>query len=324
MNIRKLKQGDEKQILKLDRLVETHPWNRRNIKNWFWKYKGNNPFGKAIIWVAEEKKEIVATFSIIPLNYKINGETVKGSCSIAMIVHPSYQNKGLIKFVADKLFEDAKLNKIKFIYGYPNENAYQIHKNFFSYEDISLQKMFYKKIKKKNNFTSNIDSFDFIEINKFPKNINEFLSQAGKQYKVYLQRNLKFLNWRYFERPDYKYKVFVVKNNKKLLGYFVLKIYREDKIIRGHIIDCFYDKRSNIFGEIVNFCEKYFIKKKCNEMTMWLQGDDKANKILKRMHFSILSKRPMICKFLDFDKSKKKYLNNKYWYFTMGDTLEIY
>ena len=79
--------------------------------------------------MAEEKKEIVATFSIIPLNYKINGETVKGSCSIAMIVHPSYQNKGLIKFVADKLFEDAKLNKIKFIYGYPNENAYQIHKN---------------------------------------------------------------------------------------------------------------------------------------------------------------------------------------------------
>ena len=323
MNIRKFKQGDEKQILKLDRLVETHPWNRRNINNWYWKYKGNNPFGKAMVWVAEEKKKIVATFSIIPLNYKINGETVKGSCSIAMIVHPSYQNKGLIKFVADKLFEDAKSNKIKFIYGYPNENAYQIHKKFFLYEDISLQKMFYKKIKK-SILGSNISNFDFIEIKKFPKNINEFLSKAGKQHKVYLQRNLKFLNWRYFERPDYKYKVFIVKKNKKILGYFVLKIYREDKIIRGHIIDCFYDKKSNVFGKIVNFCEKYFLKKKCNEMTMWLQGDDRANKILKRMHFTILSKRPMICKFLDVDKSKKKYLNSKYWFFTMGDTLEIY
>ena len=48
-----------------------------------------------------------------------------------MIVHPNYQNKGLIKFVADKLFNDAKLNNIKFIYGYPNQNAYQIHKVFF-------------------------------------------------------------------------------------------------------------------------------------------------------------------------------------------------
>lgn len=323
MNIRKFKLGDEKQILKLDRLVETHPWNRRNINNWYWKYKGNNPFGRAMVWVAEEKKKIVATFSIIPLNYKINGEIIKGSCSIAMIVHPSYQNKGLIKFVADKLFEDAKLNKIKFIYGYPNENAYQIHKKFFLYEDISLQKMFYKKIKK-SILASNISNFDFIEIKKFPKNINAFLSKAGKQHKVYLQRNLKFLNWRYFERPDYKYKVFVVKKNKKILGYFVLKIYREDKIIRGHIIDCFYDKNSNVFGKIVNFCENYFLKKKCNEISMWLQGDDKANKILKRMHFTILSKRPMICKFLDVDKSKKKYLNNKYWFFTMGDTLEIY
>ena len=61
-----------------------------------------------------------------------------------MIVHPNYQNKGLIKFVADKLFNDAKLNNIKFIYGYPNQNAYQIHK-VFSHTDISKQKLYYKK-----------------------------------------------------------------------------------------------------------------------------------------------------------------------------------
>ena len=59
-------------------------------------------------------------------------------------------------------------------------------------------------------------------------------------------------------------------------------------------------------------------------MTMWLQGDDKANKKLKKLRFSIAGQRPMICKFLDVNKNKKKYLNEKYWFFTMGDTLEIY
>ena len=77
----------------------------RNLKNWEWKYKGKNTFGKSIVFVATNNQKILATFSIIPLKYKIMGRIVNGSCSIAMIVHPKYQNKGLIKFVADKLFE---------------------------------------------------------------------------------------------------------------------------------------------------------------------------------------------------------------------------
>ena len=46
-----------KEEFKLDSLLETHPWNRRNKKNWFWKYKGSNPFGKSIVVVAENKKK---------------------------------------------------------------------------------------------------------------------------------------------------------------------------------------------------------------------------------------------------------------------------
>ena len=32
MIIREYKLGDEKGILKLDRILEEHPWNRRNLK----------------------------------------------------------------------------------------------------------------------------------------------------------------------------------------------------------------------------------------------------------------------------------------------------
>mgnify|MGYP007000383573 len=58
MNIRKYKKKDEIQILKLDRLVEEHPWNRRNLKNWFWKYKGRKPGGKTNIFVCEYKNKV--------------------------------------------------------------------------------------------------------------------------------------------------------------------------------------------------------------------------------------------------------------------------
>ena len=206
MKIRKYKKGDEKGILKLDRLVEEHPWNRRNLENWHWKYKGSNPFGKALVWVAENNNKIVATFSIIPLNYYINKKTILGACSIAMIVHPNYQNKGLIKFVADKLFNDAKLNNIKFIYGYPNQNAYQIHKVFFSYKDISKQKLYHINLNK-NLKISLEDKIITNEVKRFVKKDNFFLKKLSNQRKICLKRTVDFLNWRYLDRPDSEYKV---------------------------------------------------------------------------------------------------------------------
>ena len=54
--IRKYKSGDEKQILKLDRLVEEHPWNRRNIQNWYWKFKKSPNNLKPIVYVCVLKK----------------------------------------------------------------------------------------------------------------------------------------------------------------------------------------------------------------------------------------------------------------------------
>jgi GNAT superfamily N-acetyltransferase len=108
MKIRLYKKNDEKGLLKLDSLLETHPWNRRDKKNWHWKYKGSNPFGKSIIVVAEDKKKIIATFSIIPIEYRLNKKLIKGSHSIAMLVHPDWQKKGVIKLVVDKAISVAK------------------------------------------------------------------------------------------------------------------------------------------------------------------------------------------------------------------------
>ena len=59
-----------------------------------------------------------------------------------MLVHPSWQKKGVIKRVVDKAIYFAKKKKIKFIYGYPNENAYEIHKLIFDYKDVSDQYFF--------------------------------------------------------------------------------------------------------------------------------------------------------------------------------------
>lgn len=323
MKIRRYKKKDEIQILKLDRLVETHPWNRRDIKNWFWKYKGPNPAGKSLIWVAEEEKKLVATFSIIPMNYLIKNKDIKGSHSIAMIVHPKWQNKGLIKFVADKLFLEAKERNIKFIYGYPNANAYEIHKSFFKYRDISQQKLFYKKLKKIHYL--NESKFKEKKILRFDNEIDKLWKKIKYQQDVCVVRSKKFLNWRYAKRPDIKYFLFKYYYNNKIVAYSVLKKYKEKKINRGHIIDIFYDKKiNNIFDFVIKNNCNFLFKNNCQEVELWLQGDAFAKNRLNKLEFYVKSTRPLICKKLSMEEKIFKNLNKNKWYFTMGDTLEIY
>jgi hypothetical protein len=323
MHIRKYKKKDEIQILKLDRLVEVHPWNRRNLKNWFWKYKSLNPAGRSLVWVAENKKKIFATFSLIPIDYFINQSIIKGSCSIAMIVHPRWQNKGLIKFVADKLFSDANINLVRFVYGYPNSNAYNIHKSFFGYEDVYNQKLFFKKLNK----IIKINETNFYEkkISKFDNEIDELWDRIKNQYKACVARSKNFLNWRYTLRPDSSYILFKYYYKKLIVGYSILKKYQENKKIKGHIVDIFYDRKiKNLFELMINKNCNYLFNDGCREIELWLQGDYLGIKKLKKNKFIVKSERPFIMKKLSINKNFSKYLNKKDWYFTMGDTLEIY
>ena len=172
------------------------------------------------------------------MNYLIKNKIIKGSHSIAMIVHPQWQNKGLIKFVADKLFQHAIERKIKFIYGYPNTNAYQIHKSIFGYKDINQQKLFHKKLKKINHFDEN--RIKEKKILHFDSEIDKLWKSIKNQYNVCVERSKQFLNWRYTNRPDVKYFLFKYYQDNKIVGYSVLKKYKEKKITQEAILSMFF------------------------------------------------------------------------------------
>ena len=257
------------------------------------------------------------------MNYLIKNKIIKGSHSIAMIVHPQWQNKGLIKFVADKLFQHAIERKIKFIYGYPNTNAYQIHKSIFGYKDINQQKLFHKKLKKINHFDEN--RIKEKKILHFDSEIDKLWKSIKNQYNVCVERSKQFLNWRYTNRPDVKYFLFKYYQDNKIVGYSVLKKYKEKKITRGHIIDVFHNKKiPKLFDFIIKSNCNFLYKNNCQEIELWLQGDTIAVNKLIKLNFYVKSTRPLIGKKLLMEEKLFKNLNKNKWYFTMGDTLEIY
>ena len=68
----------------------------------------------------------------------------------------------------------------------------------------------------------------------------------------------------------------------------------------------------------------FLYKNNCQEIELWLQGDTIAVNKLIKLNFYVKSTRPLIGKKLLMEEKLFKNLNKNKWYFTMGDTLEIY
>ena len=112
------------------------------------------------------------------------------------------------------------------------------------------------------------------------------------------------------------------------------KLYKEENISRGHFIDIF---TGNGYSDCARFLVanslKFFDSAGVDEVTLWMQGSPFFQDIIGEFDFHhdglsgggwAGSTRSMICRFNIDPEKFRPYLNEKDWYFTMGDTLEIY
>lgn len=327
MNIRPYKSGDEKQILEMDWLLFPDPWNKRNLDNWHWKYAGNNPAGRSIIYLMEHEGRIIAHFAVVPYRLRVFGKDILGSHSIGSMVLPEYQGKGLIKFVADRLFKEAVEKKIFFSYGFPNVLAYELHKKFFNYHDVAQIYTMERQssLPQQGKDSPSPGSLDFKPIARFDNLSDRLWEKARDSHKISVIRDSAFLNWRYLERPDQKYQAFGAYEGGSLVGYAVLKLYRDDRILKGHIVDILsLPKREDIALFLVEQAVDFFSRNKTDIESAWVTGSELYNRILGQKGFKPVRPRPLICR-LNIDEAwQKKVLDGENWYFTMGDTTEIF
>ncbi len=327
MKIRPYNSGDEHQIMEMDWLLFPDPWNKRDLENWYWRYRGNNPAGKAIIYVMENDGRLIVHFAAIPYRLRVFGEDVLGSHSIGSMVLPEYQGKGLIKFVADKLFEEAIDRRVTFSYGFPNDLAYDLHKKLMGYNDIIQVYTMEKEtdlsgiLKEQRGSTQ----LKFLSIDQFDQSVDALWDQVKDDYKIWVIRNAVFLNWRYIQRPDQKYHAFGAYEGDVLVGYVILKLYKDGEILKGHIIDILVlTGRKDMAEFLIDESEKYFVANKTNIASSWVVGSDFFKEIFLSRGFKPVSPRPLICRF-NFGKEKhQNVLDGKNWFFAMGDTTEIY
>jgi hypothetical protein len=206
-----------------------------------WEYL-QNPDGKAVIFTATSNENVqqdpymdstrvVAQYIVLPRQYSIHGEVVRGSLSVNSLTHPHFRRHGLFSKLALDTFNRCRDQNILFTIGFPNSVSSPLidRQNLFAtFGSLPLMllplnpvRSFIRYIRNRNDKTG-----DEIEIkipfdNSFPtisrfdfENDREPYSKLLKAFNASgrntTHRSFEYLRWRYCLIPRRSYTI--VKN----------------------------------------------------------------------------------------------------------------
>jgi hypothetical protein len=210
-------------------LSETH-YPGREVSNPVyldWEYF-RNPFGDAIITVAEDGGKPVSQYIVLPREYVINGNKVKGSLSVNTLTHQDYRGKNLLAKLALDTFNACRKSGIEFTIGFPNAVSFPVirRKKIFStggflpllVKPIKPLKALLKLIRSEKKRSGLEIDFHFqLDEGQLAGGISLFDPEVdAAKYSVFLEqfntRNVNttnrsdvFLDWRYKKIPGRKY-----------------------------------------------------------------------------------------------------------------------
>jgi predicted N-acetyltransferase YhbS len=344
---RKYKEGDEKQIVSLLKLVfKLQRFD--DLTYWEWMYK-NNPIGLSKIWVAENDGEIVGHYALIPIRIKGTNSIHLGTLTINLAIHPDYQHHGIFPLLAEKAHKELCQEGILFSYCYPNNNSYPIFINKLLWIKIDTLPMLFRPlnlkllIKRKinNKYLSELiypfgmlftkksfrdqkyHSKEKINIKKatsFDERLDSFFKEASKEYKHIIVRDQQFLTWRYLNNPNYNYTIYLAEKNGKVLGFIVLKTIPVNNSNSGMIVDLLtLPHHECITFALVSKAINFFEKENADVITCFVQSKYYYDLLRKLGFIPIPFLKPKIC--IKNNTQKKTILPNVNWFITNGDAL---
>jgi len=352
--IRKFESGDEKQIIRLfEEVYGKHMGKTESIKHWNWEYK-LNPNKRIEIFLAFHNDKIIGQYAVIPVKMKIGNKDYITSLSLDTMTHKDYIGKSIFPTLAKKLYIDIGKNGIPITYGFPNTLSYHTFMNKLDWFEISDVPIYIRPL----NFASLVDHYlkikflskilgifiDFFfnftlkkkkieknlkikKINEFGKEFDDLWKLTKKEMPICIVRDSKYLNWRYFEKPEEKYDVFAIRKDAKLKGYIILKIEERYDLKIGLILDILTNcSNMNYQDYLINYAISYFNKRKVDIISIIMNPNFRYYKSLKKQKFLKLLRRflPEAIYFgarLNNSKFYIQFIKNPInWYITWGDT----
>lgn len=316
---RRFKEEDLPNLLELLKTA----YNRWHSKEyWTWKYE-QNPHGSPLIWVAEDKGKIVGCYILNPVKIRLGQAVVLGAQSVDAAVDPSCRGGGIFKKLAINTITYAPEEGVIVTFAFPTEYAFKgqvrmgykpmfilpkMYKIFnighlldelgnrFSSTKISRILKLYEKLGKHSVGVSPEKQLSIKRIDNFDLRFEEFWRKVSeKNTNILIERDIAYLNWRYFKHPEKSYVVLACEEKKEVVGYAVLSVDtnvstqrdKPGKLSIGNIIDFLVlPERLDAGFQLISHSLDYFECENVDIAGCWMFKRHPYYGLLKKFGFS--------------------------------------
>ena len=102
-------------------------------------------------------------------------------------------------------------------------------------------------------------STSIVEVERFDLAIDGLWQKVKASYPAICPRNSRFLNWRFVDCPQLRYRIFQAYRDGALVGYSVLRLTTPQELRQGIIVDLFADRRDPaVFRDLICHAVEHF------------------------------------------------------------------
>jgi len=215
----------------------------------------NNPLGFSYHSMIIEKNKIVGCDSYIPSYYLVNGKRVLFANGVDTMVSKPYRDFVNLYDMVTIVHDYMKNEGVKFVYGFPNDNAYPIFHKAKLMDDIGKLNTYILPcriggIKSKLKLFNGLSA---LFVNVYLYLITLFSSK--KVYHFIIEKEASSYNTTRYKRLDRDYKIINYKGNQ-----FVYKLMEYEGIKSAFLVDVL-DKSPKNFNKAIKYIFKNEYKK---------------------------------------------------------------
>jgi hypothetical protein len=235
--------SDLDRVLELRKAVFQDPLYDSN--RWIWEYE-KNPQGPYFIQLAIDKHDrsrLAGHYAILSYKLKAGDQIIQACQSLDTYTNSDYRNQGIFVGLANTVFEQAKADQVKVVFGFPNSSSFPgfskklgFASPFALYHYIKPLRLSYFSRRLPHhlrfNFLHHVRLFrkttalpyTFRSVTQVPRDWEPLLNAFEKQFEILVHRDSAYMRWRYFECPDRTYHCFELRHSERLVGFAVLKL----------------------------------------------------------------------------------------------------
>jgi len=255
--------------------------NSRSIELLEWQYgKDSYPSSKVLFAISKDN-ELAGMYASYSCAANIFEKTGRVSISLNTLIDKHHRRKGLFVNLAKAQYDWLIENSVDLIIGFPNKFSQKGLFHNLNWTDAGpipfrikflnwrffLRKLKIPVLRKEmsiERFYSSEGNKNIREIKKFDGQATELWSKFIAQNVIAINRSEEFLNWRFCNKPNFKYKSFGIYNSENRLTAFItcqlVEKYDSNALL---IMEFIYDLKEEIFAsKLIDYVIR--LAKQCN------------------------------------------------------------